>query len=86
MSRKAAAASAPDLSEALARLRRGEMTLDAYLDECVEGAIAHLKGQLDDDALESVRESIRAAARMDPILMDVVERITRRDPDLPASG
>jgi hypothetical protein len=86
MLKKAAALSGGDLSEALRRLKRGEITLDTYLDECVEGAVAHLVGQLDDDALESVRESIRAAARMDPVVMDVVDRIGQRDPEFPASG
>jgi hypothetical protein len=83
---KKAAARASDLSEALERLRRGEITLDDYLDECVEGAVAHLVGQLDEDALDAVRDAVRTAARMDPVVMDVVERITRRDPELPASG
>jgi len=86
MLKQAPARSGHDASDALGRLKRGEITLDAYLDECVEAAIAHLESQLDEDALESVRESIRAAARMDPLVMDVVERITRRDPEFPASG
>jgi hypothetical protein len=86
MPKQAPARSGHDPSDALGRLKRGEISLDAYLDELVEGAIAHLKSQLDEDALESVRESIRAAARMDPLVMDVVERITRRDPEFPASG
>jgi hypothetical protein len=86
MPKKAAALGTQDLSEDLARLRRGEITLDAYLDACVEGAVAHLEGQLDPDVLESVREAIRAQARMDPLVVAAVERITARDPDYPASG
>jgi hypothetical protein len=86
MPTKAAALGTHDLSEALAKLKRGEITLDAYLDACVEGAVAHLEGKLDKDALESVREAIRAQARMDPVVMSVVERITQRDPEFPASG
>ncbi len=86
MPKKAAALQSHDLSEDLAKLRRGEITLDAYLDACVEGAVAHLVGSLDEDALESVREAVRAQARMDPVVMAVVERISQRDRDFPASG
>ena len=83
---KKAAAVTGDLSDALQKLRRGEISLDAYLDECVEGAVSHLKDQLDEDALESVRESIRAVVRMDPLVLDVLEHIAKRGPELPASG
>ena len=84
MPQKAAALAHQELSPALTRLQGGEITLDAYLDECVEGAVAHLVGQLDDEALESVRETIRAQLRMDPLLTAVVERLAKRDPGLPS--
>jgi len=83
---KKAPAAGSDLSEALRKLQRGEIDVEAYLDECVEVAMAHLAGQLDDDALESVREAIRAQARMDPVVRDVIDGMTRRDRALPPSG
>lgn len=86
MPKKATALKSDELSEDLAKLRRGEITLDAYLDACVEGAVAHLVGTVDDDVLESVREAVRAQARMDPVVVAVVERLTRQDRDFPASG
>jgi len=63
-------------SDALARLRRGEGTLDEYLDAQVEVAVEHLKGRLPEERLEIVREVLRDSLRTDPEFAEHIRKLT----------
>jgi hypothetical protein len=66
--------------ESLARLSRGEITLDQYLDESVTTAIAPLQGQLSSEQLEFVKDTLREQMVSDPVLVDLVKRATGETP------
>jgi hypothetical protein len=63
-------------SEALERLGRGELTLDAYLETHVAAATAHLEGRLSPEQLDFVRGSLREQLATDPVLVQLVRRAT----------
>lgn len=57
----------------LARLERGEIGLDQYLDQRVEAATAHLSS-LDPEDLSFIRQTLRAELGRDPALVELVRR------------
>jgi hypothetical protein len=67
-------------SPALARLERGEIGLDQYLDESVADAVRHLEKRLPPEQLEFVRDSLRDQLRTDPVLIELVKRATGSAP------
>jgi hypothetical protein len=67
-------------SESLQKVKRGEMTLEEYLDERAEKALAHVKGKVADDILDGVRQTLREKLRTDPVLVEAVRRATGRVP------
>lgn len=62
--------------ESLEKLQRGEMSLDEYLDEQVEAALAMVKGRISGERLDLVREVIRESLRTDPVMVELVHRAT----------
>src|SRR3954469_9600707 len=58
----------------LARLERGEIGLDAYLDGRVGEATRHLEGRLTPEQLDFVRETLRGELSSDPVLVELVRR------------
>ena len=70
-------------SDALARLERGEINVDQYLDSKVENATAHFEGRLSGDQLEFVKSTLREQLRTDPVLTELVRRSTG---SLPTQG
>jgi hypothetical protein len=64
----------------LARLERGELTLDAYLDARVAEATKHLEGRLGRAELEFVKNTLRAELESDPVLVELVRRATGQTP------
>ncbi|HEX6764737.1 MAG TPA: hypothetical protein VF103_04650 [Polyangiaceae bacterium] len=75
------AAAAPEVSTGdLARLERGEIGLDAYLDARVGEATKHLEGRLGRAELEFVRRTLRAELESDPVLVELVRRATGQTP------
>jgi hypothetical protein len=64
----------------LARLERGEIGLDAYLDARVGEATKHLEGRLARAELDYVRRTLRAELESDPVLVELVRRATGRTP------
>ena len=71
-------------ADALERLGRGEITVDAYLDARVTQACAHLEGKLPAAELEFVQRTLRAQLATDPVLIELVRRATgsiATDPD-----
>jgi len=72
---------APPESEALRQLRRGEITLDEYLDYQADIAVAHLKGLVDSGRLQGIRSMIREQMASDPVLVEQLRRTTGLDLD-----
>lgn len=79
-----AQASAPD--ESLQKLRRGDMSLDDYLEERVEAALAHVKGRVSGERLQMLREVVREQLRTDPVLVEIVRQVTGLSSELTADG
>ena len=76
----AAASSGGKVSAALASLQRGELSLDQYLDGRVTDATSHLVGKLSPDQLEFVKQSLREQMATDPVLVELVQRMTGAAP------
>ncbi len=66
----------------LARLERGEIGLDAYLDGKVSEATSHLAGKLSAEQLAYVRQTLRTELASDPVLVELVRRTTGKTPEL----
>ena len=64
----------------LARLERGEIDLDAYLDARVGEAVQHLEGRLGGAQLDFVKKTLRAELESDPVLVELVRRATGQTP------
>lgn len=64
----------------LAELERGELSLEQYLDARVEDALAPLAQRLAPEQVEFVRGSLRAELASDPVLVELVRRITGAAP------
>jgi hypothetical protein len=62
----------------LARLERGELGLEAYLDARVEEATRHLAQRLNAEQLGFVKETLRTELESDPVLVELVRRATGR--------
>lgn len=63
------------LSDDLARFRRGELTLDEYLDARVEAAVAHFRRVLSEEQLQVVRDVLRETLQTDPSLQTLVQQL-----------
>ena len=72
-------------SDELARLHRGELSLDAYLDARSAEAVRHLEGKLSAEQLDFVRQSLREQLATDPVLTELVRRATGSIPSEPSS-
>lgn len=65
----------------LSRLERGEIGLDAYLDNRVEEATRHLASRLSPEQLTFVRQTLRSELTKDPVLVELVQRATGKIPE-----
>ena len=74
------AAPAPVGSAALQRLERGEISVDAYVDQRVIEATQHLEGQLPATEIAFVRDALREQISLDPVLAELVRRTTGQVP------
>jgi hypothetical protein len=72
----APSAAAVPSSGPLARLARGEIDVEQYLDARVEEAIAPLASKVPLESLEYIRTSLRAELENDPVLVELVRRAT----------
>lgn len=70
-------------TDPLARLERGEIGVDQYLDAKVSQAVQHLEGRLGAEQLEFVKAALREQLRTDPVLVELVRRSTG---SLPTGG
>jgi flagellar biosynthesis/type III secretory pathway protein FliH len=64
----------------LARLERGEIGLEAYLDARVEEATRHLASRLSPAQLDFVKQTLRTELESDPVLIELVRRATGKSP------
>jgi hypothetical protein len=70
-------------TDPLARLERGEIDVDQYLDARVSHAVEHLQGKLSPEELEFVRDTLKDQMRTDPVLIELVRRSTGTVPTEP---
>jgi hypothetical protein len=63
-------------SDALRKLRNGEITLEDYLDVTSDLAVDHLRGKLSEERLKLVRETVRAELATDPALAEMIAAAT----------
>lgn len=68
------------------RLKRGELTLDQYLDERTDLALSHIRGKVSDEVLETVRATVRDQLQTDPVLVELIRRATGQTPSPPAEN
>jgi len=64
-------------SRAFRMLRRGEITLAAYLDEKIQQALVPLEELLHESDVRFVRSVLLERLRVDPVLSSLVERFAR---------
>jgi hypothetical protein len=67
-------------SEALQKLKRGEVTIDEYIDSRVDRALASLHGRVSDEQREFLRGMLRDQIAAEPLLQEYVRRIAGRAP------
>ena len=72
----------PLKSETLCRLQRHEISLGQYLDHCAEEAVAHLKGLVDSERLQFIKETIRDQMTTDPVMIRYIEQTTGLSPEV----
>ena len=72
----------PPKSEMLCRFERHEITLGQYLDHCAEEAVAHLKGVVEPERLQFIKEMIRDQMTTDPVMVRYVEQTTGQSPEV----
>lgn len=70
-------------SDALAQLKAGEITLDAYLDAKADKAVLHLQGLVPAGRLRMIRELLREQLETDPVCVRLVQRVTGQAPGEP---
>src|SRR5262245_3379770 len=63
-------------SAALESLARGEISLDAYVDQRVAEATRHLEGQAPPSEVAFIREALREQLATDPVLVELLQRTT----------
>src|SRR5258708_7488463 len=73
---RAAAPVAPSGTEALGRLKSGDITLDEYLEQRVGDAVNHLTQKLSGEQIEFVKDTLREQLKSDPVLVELVRRTT----------
>lgn len=66
------------ISEPLERVRRGDITLAAFLDIKTDEAMVRLRGVLPDDDFRYVRAMVRDRIETDPLLMGLLDRLVHR--------
>ena len=81
---KSARAAGVEGSDELGRLQRGELSLDDYLDSRSAEAVRHLEGKLPAEQLEFVQQTLREQLATDPVLVELVRRVTGKLPSEPA--
>lgn len=69
-------------SAALQKLKCGEITLEEYLDDRVEKALARLGRLVTKEERSELREVIRQHAMNDPVVQAYVQRALGRSPNL----
>jgi hypothetical protein len=63
-------------SDALGRLRSGQISIDEYLEDRIDQAVGHLTAQLSPEQLEFVKDTLREQLSQDPVLVELARRAT----------
>lgn len=75
-----------ETSEALARVRSGALSLEAYLETLVEAAVDHLKGRMSEDQLDILRRIARDTLREAPEFQEAIRSLTGQTPEIPSES
>lgn len=67
-------------SAELQALRRGEITMDEFLDRKADRAVAGLRERLSAEEAEAVRDAIRAQLEIDPYTVELLRELTGQAP------
>jgi hypothetical protein len=63
-------------SDALSRLRSGQISTDQYLEDRIDHAVGHLTAQLSPEQLQFVKDTLREQLSQDPVLVELARRAT----------
>lgn len=66
----------PQVSASLERVRRGELSVEAYVEERINAAMAHVDPRLSTEERARAREVLREHIVSDPILCQQLARLT----------
>lgn len=64
------------VSPGLEQLRRGALSLEAYVEDRITRAMVHVDPQLSDDQREQVRQTLREHVMTDPLLRKQLEELS----------
>jgi hypothetical protein len=70
----------PQVSPALEKVRRGELTIDEYIDQRLDAAMAHVDPRLSTEQRARAREVLREHIMSDPVLSQQLARLTGQPP------
>lgn len=71
----------PQISAALERVRRGELSVDDYIEERIDQAMAHMDPRLSAEQRARAREVLREHIAGDPMLSEQLARLTGKPPN-----
>lgn len=70
----------PQISPALEQVRRGELTLEEYIEQRIDAAMAHVDPKLTAEQRARSREVLREHIESDPVLSEQLARLVRTSP------
>jgi hypothetical protein len=73
-------------SELLARLERGELSVDGYVQARVDDAVRPFEGRLSAEQVQAIREALAQQLEADPVVVELVKRATLGAPKDEGSG
>lgn len=71
----------PQVSPALEQVRRGELTVEEYIEQRIDAAMAHVDPNLTPEQRARAREVLREHIESDPVLSEQVARLVRMPGD-----
>lgn len=63
-------------SDLLARLERGELSVDGYVQARVDDAVRPFEGRLSVEQVQTIREALTQQIEADPVVIELVKRAT----------
>lgn len=73
-------------SDLLARLERGELSVDGYVQSRVDDAVRPFEGRLSAEQVQAIREALAQQIEADPVVVELIKRATAGAPKDEGSG